>query len=135
MASTRTRCRYAQTLFNLGSLGALPDGELLSLFASRRDEAGELAFAVLVERHGPMVHRACRSILRDEHDAQDAVQATFLVLVRRGGTVRNRGSIGSWLHGVALRVASCRQGFGRPAMGARAPRCCALARGVDRSRE
>ncbi len=107
MGSARTRCRYAQTLFNLGSLGALPDGELLSLFASRRDEAGELAFAVLVERHGPMVHRVCRSILRDEHDAQDAVQATFLVLVRRGGSVRNRGSLGSWLHGAALRVASC----------------------------
>ncbi len=107
MGRARTRCRYAHTLFNLGSMGGLPDGELLGLFAARRDEAGELAFALLVERHGPMVLRVCRSILRDEHDAQDAVQATFLVLVRRGGTVRNRGSIGSWLHGVALRVAAC----------------------------
>jgi RNA polymerase sigma factor (sigma-70 family) len=107
MGLTRSRCRYAHTLFNFGSIGGLTDGELLSLFASRRDEAGELAFAVLVERHGPMVLRVCRSILRDEHDAQDAVQATFLVLVRRCGAVRKRDSIGSWLHGVALRVAGC----------------------------
>ncbi len=107
MGRARTKCRYAHTLFNVGSMSGLTDGELLGLFAKRRDEAGELAFALLVDRHGPMVLRVCRSILRDEHDAQDAVQATFLVLVRRGGTVRNRGSIGSWLHGVALRVASC----------------------------
>jgi Sigma-70 region 2 len=113
MGSARTRCRYAQTLFNLGSLGGLSDGELLALFATRSDEAGELAFAVLVERHGPMVLRVCRSILRDEHDAQDAVQATFLVLVRRGGAIRNRGSIGSWLHGVPVGTIKSRLARGR----------------------
>ena len=52
----------------------------------------------------------CRSILRDEHDSQDAFQATFLVLVDRAGTVRDRASVGSWLHGVALRVAACARG-------------------------
>ena len=76
-------------------------------FHLRRDEAGELAFTVLVERHGPMVMRVCRSILRDEHDAHDALQATFLILVRRCRSVRKHDSVASWLHGVALRVASC----------------------------
>ena len=73
-------------------------------------EAAEMAFSALVERHGPMVLRVCRSILRDEHDAQDAFQATFLVLVDRAGSVRDRSSVGSWLHGVALRVAACARG-------------------------
>ena len=57
MGRARMRCGYAHTLFNLGSLGGLSDGELHSLFASRRDQAGEVAIAVLVERHGSMVHR------------------------------------------------------------------------------
>ncbi len=61
-----------------------------------------------------MVLRVCRSILRDEHDAQDAFQATFLVLVRRADAVRRRESAGSWLHGVALRVAAhARAGMAR----------------------
>jgi RNA polymerase sigma factor (sigma-70 family) len=90
----------------MGSIGGLTDAELLGLFATG-GEAAELAFATLVARHGAMVLRVCWSILTDEHDAQDALQATFLVLVRRAGSVRNRESIASWLHGVALRVASC----------------------------
>ena len=57
-----------------------------------------------MDRHGPMVLRVCRSILHDEHDAQDAFQATFLVLARQAGAVRQQ-SVGSWLYGVALRVA------------------------------
>jgi len=107
MALIRSGCRYAHTLFNVGSVGGLTDGELLGLFISRHDEAGELAFTVLVERHGPMVMRVCRSILRDEHDAHDALQATFLILVRRCRSVRKHDSVASWLHGVALRVAAC----------------------------
>jgi RNA polymerase sigma factor (sigma-70 family) len=107
MALTRSGCRYAHTLFNVGSVGGLTDGELLGLFISRRDEAGELAFTVLVERHGPMVLRVCRSILRDENDAHDALQATFLILMRRCRSVRKQDSVASWLHGVALRVAAC----------------------------
>ena len=90
-----------------GTLGALSDGELLDLFTDRRDETAELAFATLVERHGAMVLRVCRSLLRDEHDAQDAFQATFLILVRRAGAIRKRESVGSWLYGVSLRVSAC----------------------------
>ena len=94
-------------LFNLGTIGGLTDAELLGRFADCRDEVAELAFAALVERHGPMVLRVCRSILRNEHDAQDAFQATFLILVRRAASVRKRESVASWLHGVALRVSAC----------------------------
>jgi RNA polymerase sigma factor (sigma-70 family) len=104
-----------RTLFDSGTTVGLSDGELLGRFADRhgRERNGDAghsagpAFAALVERHGPMVLRVCRSVLRDEHDAQDAFQATFLVLVRRARAVRRQQSVGSWLHGVALRV-SCR---------------------------
>jgi RNA polymerase sigma factor (sigma-70 family) len=99
-----------KTLFTVGTVGSLTDGELLGLFVAHRGETAEMAFSVLVERHGPMVLRVCRSILRDEHDSEDALQATFLVLVDRAGTVRERTSVGSWLHGVALRVAACARG-------------------------
>src|SRR5262249_11139045 len=61
----------------------------------------------LVERHGPSVLRICRSVLRDEHEAQDAFQATFLVLVVRARRLWVRDSLGPWLHQVAFRVASC----------------------------
>src|SRR5262249_21871739 len=83
------------------------DGQLLERFATRGGEAAELAFAALVERHGPMVLRACRAVLRDEHEAHDAFQATFLVLVRRAGSLWVRDSLGPWLHQVACRVAWC----------------------------
>ena len=98
-----------QALFTLGTIGGLTDGELLSRFTGRSDEAAEHAFAALVKRHGPMVLRVCRSILRNEHDAQDEFQGTFLVLARRAQAVRKRESVASWLHGVALRVAACAQ--------------------------
>ncbi len=105
MGRRRSGCRNAHTLFHLGSVGGMTDGELLGRFASGGGEASELAFAALVERHGPMVLRVCRSVLADDHDAQDALQATFLVLVRRAGSIRNQDSVASWLHGVARRVA------------------------------
>jgi RNA polymerase sigma-70 factor (ECF subfamily) len=97
-------------LFESGSPAGLCNRELLERFASRRDARGdsaELAFATLVARHGPMVLRVCRAVLGDRHDAEDAFQATFLVLARRAGSIRHGGSVGSWLHGVALRVAAC----------------------------
>ena len=61
----------------------MTDGQLLERFRTRDGEVAELAFAALLERHGPMVLRVCRRVLNDPHDAQDAFQATFLVLVRR----------------------------------------------------
>ncbi len=96
-----------RTLFHLGAVGELTDGQLLERFATDRGEAAELAFAVLVERHGPMVLRACRGLLHDPHDAQDAFQATFLVLVKRARGLWVRDSLGPWLHQVACRTAAC----------------------------
>src|SRR5262249_56037394 len=69
-------------------------------------EAGEGGLGGLVEGHGAMVLGVCRRLLNDPHDAQDAFQATFLVLVRKAGTIRKRESIADWLHGVALRVSA-----------------------------
>ena len=79
-----------------------PDGELLARFLAARDEA---AFEALVRRHGPMVLAVCRAILRDPADADDAFQATFLVLVRRAAAIRDRAAVGGWLYAVAGRVA------------------------------
>src|SRR4029077_6054252 len=95
------------TLFSVGRIGGLTDAQLLERFTSRRDETAELAFRALVERHGPMVLRVCRAVLRDAHDADDAFQATFLVLVRRAGSLWVRDSLGPWLHQVAHRIAHC----------------------------
>jgi RNA polymerase sigma factor (sigma-70 family) len=98
--------RRLQAVFRVGAYGALTDGQLLERFAAGHGEAAELAFSALVERHGPMVLRVCRAALRDEHAARDAFQETFLVLVRRTGSVRVGDSLGPWLYGVARRVAS-----------------------------
>ena len=96
---------HLQTLFSVGVTAGLTDGQLLERFATQPGDAAELAFGALVERHGPMVFHACRGILGDEHEAQDAFQATFLVLLRKGGTLWVRDSLGPWLHRVACRAA------------------------------
>lgn len=97
--------RDLRTLFTVGGAGGLTDGQLLERFTARRGEAAEGAFATLVERHGRMVYLACREILRDEHEAQDAFQATFLALARSGRSLWVRDSLGPWLHRVACRAA------------------------------
>ena len=94
------------TLFDAGTASGLSDRQLLEQFAGRRDVSAEAAFEVLVLRHGPMVLRVCRNVLGDSTDAEDAFQATFLVLVRRCGSIRRLESLGSWLYGVACRVAA-----------------------------
>jgi RNA polymerase sigma factor (sigma-70 family) len=78
------------------------DGELLESFLTTRDEA---AFETLLRRHGPMVLGVCRRTLRNAHDAEDAFQATFLVLVCKASTIRPRERVGNWLYGVAYRTA------------------------------
>ncbi len=84
---------------------AWPDERLLRRFVSSTDGSAEAAFAVLIERHGPMVHRVCWDVLRDPEEAQDAAQAVFLVLARKACSIRKPEALGAWLHGVALRVA------------------------------
>jgi RNA polymerase sigma factor (sigma-70 family) len=94
--------RYVRNLASPGAPDACTDGQLLERYAVGGDPA---AFAALVERHGPMVLGVCRRALRDRHDAEDAFQATFLVLIRKARAIEKPGSLGSWLHGVAYRVA------------------------------
>ena len=95
--------RDLHRLFEEGSLAGLGEGELLDRFLTRGDEP---AFEAIVSRHGPTVLGVCRRLLRDPHDAEDAFQATFLLLVRQGRGIRRREVLGGWLHRVARRVAN-----------------------------
>jgi RNA polymerase sigma factor (sigma-70 family) len=82
--------------------GDLTDGQLLECFVNRRQPP---ALEALVRRHAPMVWGVCRRVLGNHHDAEDAFQATFLVLVRKGASVHPREKIGNWLYGVAHQTA------------------------------
>jgi RNA polymerase sigma factor (sigma-70 family) len=95
--------KHLRTLFHVGAVGGLSDGQLLELFVQRRDAD---AFAALVDRHGPMVLRVCQGRLGQFHDAEDAFQATFLVLARRAPSIRKSEAVAGWLLGVAGRVAA-----------------------------
>jgi RNA polymerase sigma factor (sigma-70 family) len=103
LATTRTHplARQLRRAFAQDHPGA-SDGQLLGRFVAARDEA---AFEALVRRHGPMVLGVCRRLLRDHHDAHDAFQATFLVLLRKAGSVAPPEMLPNWLYGVARQTA------------------------------
>ena len=94
--------RQIQGLFEVGTVAGLTDGQLLERYVASRDES---AFEALVVRHGPMVLGVCRAVLNNSPDVEDAFQATFLVMIRKAGTIRGRDAVGGWLHRVAQRVA------------------------------
>src|ERR1700730_2825606 len=89
--------RWIRGLAQTPALRGDTDRQLLESFTARQDEA---AFAAVVQRHGALVWGACRRVLQNEQDAEDAFQAVFLVLARKAGTVRWREDIGNWLYGV-----------------------------------
>jgi RNA polymerase sigma factor (sigma-70 family) len=95
-----------RTLIEAGGCAGASDGELLRRFVEGEGEAAGSAFAVLVARHGPMVLRACRAAVGDRHDAEDAFQATFLVLALKARGLVARESVGPWLYRVARHVAA-----------------------------
>lgn len=94
--------RYLHTMTVAGRAGTRSDHQLLDDFTARWDET---AFAELVRRHGPLVLGVCRRVLNNSPDAEDAFQATFMVLVRRARAIKKQASVGSWLYAVAFRTA------------------------------
>ncbi len=94
--------RHLRDLAGTSGSGVSDDARLLAQFASTGDET---AFATLLRRHGPMVLDVCRRVLRHSQDAEDAFQATFLLLARKAGSIHKGESVGCWLHGVACRTA------------------------------
>ncbi len=96
--------RLIQTLWDTGTVTALDDTELLACFL-RHDAIAEAAFAALVHRYAPMVFRVCRDVTGDPHDAEDAAQATFLILAQKARFIRRREALANWLFGTARRVA------------------------------
>jgi RNA polymerase sigma factor (sigma-70 family) len=94
--------RHLRRVALLQDGAGLTDAQLLEGFLARREEA---AFAALVRRHGPMVFGVCRRVLGDIHDAEDAFQATFLLLVRKAASIVRREQVGGWLYRVAYRTA------------------------------
>ncbi|APW58718.1 RNA polymerase sigma factor [Paludisphaera borealis] len=85
--------RSIHALLTAGTFGGLTDGQLIERFVTREGEAAELAFAALMDQHGPMVLRVCRGVLPNEHDAEDAFQAMFLILARKARSIRPGFSI------------------------------------------
>jgi len=100
--STHPILRTIRRIAAAGDTQGMTDAQLLQQFATHRDEP---AFEVLVHRHAGMVWRVCRDLLRESHAAEDAFHATFLVLVRKAGSIARPELLGNWLYGVASRVA------------------------------
>ena len=114
----RSLPRQIHTLFAAGTFSGLSDRQLLERFLAGDDPVSEMAFAVLVERHGPMVLGVCRRILGHSHDAEDAFQATFLVLVERASTrFGSRGRSGNGCLASRPGVASRARSRGSPVAG------------------
>ncbi len=97
--------RDYETLFRAGAMVTVPDGPLLERFLNAPEPIAHEAFAALVDRHASMVLRTCRQILGDPLRAEDASQATFLVLARKASSIQRLDSVSGWLYGVATRVA------------------------------
>jgi RNA polymerase sigma factor (sigma-70 family) len=93
---------HLRTTLGTSHTAGLTDSDLLKRYVCQRDEA---AFEALLRRHGPMVFGVCRRLLHNHHDAEDAFQATFLLLVRKASTLRSPGTLSNWLYGVAYRTA------------------------------
>jgi RNA polymerase sigma factor (sigma-70 family) len=117
-AQLHTVLRQLNRTLQMSGEDGLTDEQLLANFVARRDEA---AFELLVWRHGAMVLSTCRRLLRDAQEAEDALQATFLVLARKAGSIRRGQALGGWLHRVASRLARRIR-----ARAARQPRCQSL---------
>src|SRR5262245_6196689 len=107
--SSPTVLRYLEALYGAGTLVGLTDQQLLERFreANRAEDrpGAEAAFDALIERHGPMVWRVCRSLVPNAHDAEAAFEAAWLNLVRKVNALRLRATLGAWLHIVAQRMA------------------------------
>ena len=103
--SSRRVLQQLDTLFQCGVTGSKSDEELLRQFVAGTGEFAQAAFRALVDRHGAMVFGVCRRVLGDRHAAEDAFQATFLVLARKAVEIARREQLASWLYGVARRAA------------------------------
>jgi RNA polymerase sigma factor (sigma-70 family) len=110
-ASAESLLGHLHRLLSAANAAVVSDAVLLERFVSQGDES---AFAALLARHGPMVYGVCRRVLHDRHEAEDAFQATFLVLARKAGTLRRPQSLAAWLYGTARHLAwKCRRGDSR----------------------
>src|SRR5215469_13272937 len=101
-AHPNTFIHHLRHLIGSAPAAALTDGQLLERFLTHREET---AVEVLVRRYGPLVFGVCRRVLHDTHAAEDAFQATFLVLVRKAPSLDRGKPLGSWLYTVAYRLA------------------------------
>src|SRR5713226_5404932 len=101
VATIHPLLRHVRRLAGISPDEPSSDGQLLARFQADREES---AFAALMRRHGQLVWNVCRRVLNHEQDAEDAFQATFLVLARNVGSIQKREALANWLYGVAFRT-------------------------------